>query len=63
VNDDKIAISIMILVFVLGFIIGGAIGNCGGYKEGQINAINGKIEYTLQTNIDKTVEWVKKEKP
>lgn len=29
------------------------------YKQGQIDAITGKVNYQLQTNPDKTVEWVK----
>jgi len=33
-----------------------------GYRQGQIDAINGKVMYELKTNPDKTVEWVKKEK-
>jgi len=35
--------------------------NTSGYRQGQIDAINGIIKYELKTNPDKTVEWVKKE--
>ena len=58
----------MSLLWLIGFIclvVAIAIfGQCHydkGYKQGQINYGNGKIEYTLQTNIDKTVEWVEVE--
>ena len=35
-------------------------GNLEGYKQGQVDCLNNKIEYQLQTNEDQTVEWVRK---
>jgi len=34
------------------------VGNESGYKQGQINAINGGIDFELQTQKDSTVKWV-----
>jgi hypothetical protein len=36
-----------------------------GYKDGQVDAINGKVKYELKENEDKTTEWVeiKNKKP
>ncbi len=30
------------------------------YKQGQIDAINGKIKYECRTNVNKKVEWIYK---
>jgi hypothetical protein len=29
-----------------------------GYKDGQVDAINGKVKYELKENEDKTTDWV-----
>lgn len=31
------------------------------YKQGQVDALTGKVVYVLKTNPDKTVEWVLKD--
>jgi len=32
-----------------------------GYKQGQVDCLNGKVKYELKTNEDKSVEWVEKD--
>lgn len=58
---------------VAGFVIGMFIATCiwlmvlsnvtdTSYKEGQIDALTGKIKYELKTNVDSTRVWVEKSK-
>lgn len=58
-----------IITFLFGFVIGLIINIVIGYyipeyttlyKMGQVDAINGKIQYQLKTNPDNTREWIKK---
>jgi len=57
--------------YMLGVILGGILGAVlmfsicvaiAPYKQGQIDAINGKIKYELVVQPDKSVEWCKIEK-
>ena len=54
----------LILCFILmGFILGDIIALCKGdtYRDGQIDAINGKIFYHLEKNEDGSTSWIYKE--
>jgi hypothetical protein len=47
----------------MGFILGDIIALCKGdtYRDGQIDAINGKIFYHLEKNEDGSTSWIYKE--
>lgn len=50
----------MLIILIISLITGNTYND--GYETGQIDAINGKIEYQLVVNPDKTSQWEKIEK-
>ncbi len=58
-KTDKL-FGFIILAFVLlfiGFGIGGACDPGDKYRQGQIDALTGKVKYELKVNPDSTVTW------
>ena len=48
------------MAMLIGFgVFLGVLVKLDDYKDGQVDAMTGNIKYKLQTNTDKTVEWVK----
>ena len=52
-----VVIVIFAIFFITGFFLGILKGEFSGYKRGQVDAMNGTINYHLVTNADKTTEW------
>jgi hypothetical protein len=61
-NDCELDALLMVgitMVLCMAFTILVVIGKYKeGYKDGQVDAINGKVKYELKENEDKTTEWV-----
>lgn len=59
----EVILYIVLFIFctaILGMVAAGA--HNGGYKQGQIDAINGNVNYILVVNPDKSTSWeLKKE--
>ena len=53
-------IGALLFVAFMSWATDGGPGYYYGYKQGQIDALTGKVEYELRTKTDKTVVWVKK---
>lgn len=53
-------IGIIIITFLLGILAGIIFLNDFVYKKGQVDCINGVINYQLVTNPDKSTSWEKK---
>jgi len=60
-KGDKIFLGgiTVILVLAIGIITGGAIDSTGRYRQGQIDALTGKVKYELRVNSDSTRTWEK----
>lgn len=59
-NIEKVSIVFIIIIFILIWSFGFYLGLNNGYKEGQIDAINGVIKYELVINKDKSMTWAEK---
>ncbi len=59
-KDNTYNLMILIVWLIFGVIVGILTSYDMGYEQGQINAINGKIEYHLVEQEDKSLEWEKK---
>jgi len=57
---DKFSIIFIIIIIILIWSFGFYLGLNSGYKEGQIDAINGVIKYELVINKDKSMTWAEK---
>ena len=57
-KNKRIALGLIAILAILLFII--VHGNLS-YKNGQIDALSGKVKYELQTQQDSTRIWVEKE--
>lgn len=57
---DKFSIIFIIIIIILIWSFGFYLGLNNGYKEGQIDAINGVIKYELVINKDKSMTWAEK---
>ena len=57
INDDKMRTLIGIITGTILLIFIGILGDLN-YKEGQIDALKGKIKYELKTNSDSTRTWI-----
>ena len=63
-KGDKTFLNILVIVMtlIIGILIGGRIDTAERYRQGQIDALTGKVKYELKANSDSTVTWYKKEK-
>jgi|TARA_Y100000310_G_C20697249_1_gene826586 hypothetical protein len=52
-------LKIFLIMFYIGIVLF-LIGIVVGFKDGQIKAINGDIQYELKINPDKSTTWIKK---
>lgn len=64
---DKIFITAGVVIIVFGliwgtFLIGMKIGHDRGYRQGQVDCINKKIQYELKPNQDNESIWSEKVK-
>lgn len=56
---DNVITSLMAILFgVMGFCIGGSGGWKAGYQQGQIDALTGKVRYSLTTQPTGETLWV-----
>ncbi len=53
-SDDR---KLFTLMFIIVLVMSITFTYTRGYKNGQINAANGKMEYQLEKQEDGTVEW------
>jgi hypothetical protein len=61
--ENKLSFIPIILVCILiGFILGDILSSCkrNTYRDGPIDAINGKIFYHLEKNEDGSMSWIYK---
>lgn len=56
-NNILICAAILIVVFLLAM-VPYAMGRNTGYREGQIDALNGKLYYKLEKQADSEFRWV-----
>jgi len=56
-----ILLIICAVLFIGGVLVGAKLSYETGIKQGQIDCINGKIEYKLEKQPDNTTKWVKKQ--
>ena len=56
---DKVitVILVFIVVVLISMLIGGAFDTAGKYKQGQIDALTGKVKYELVAQPDSTRIW------
>ena len=52
-----VALIVAILFLAIGGLIGFIVGDVNGNKQGQIDALTGKVQYELVTNADRTRTW------
>lgn len=61
-REFSYVVVILTIIAIFSIIISIVVNNAEehAYKQGQIDAINGKIAYSLKINDDKTSTWVKR---